>query len=219
MLTLLLKTRSFQRKLIEAMGAQDLLKLSHRLCCARSYQINTSLQIVPLPSKPSRIEHGAWQSEQALRPGVKGAAVKEQEPPGCPSSPSKGLTRGSCRSGGQPSEHTLPCENLLAPCWRVWNNMETLALPVWLAFISLWMRISKKSALLLSLINFPFQLWVFFLFCLPSALLEWFLNICTETKTSGIVCRCHPCKEKLDTVMNVGRITSLYFNFEGTLWC
>lgn len=97
--------------------------------------------------------------------------------------------------------------------------METLALPVWLAFISSWMRNSKKSALLLSLINFPFQLWVFFLFCLPSALLEWFLNICTETKTSGIVCRCHPCKEKLDTVMNVGRITSLYFNFEGTLWC
>lgn len=115
MLTLLLKTRSFQRKLIEAMGAQDLLKLSHRWCCARSYQINTSLQIVPLPSKPSRIEHGAWQSERALRPGVKGAGVKEQEPPGCPSSPSKGLTCGSCRSGGLLS-NTLPCENLLAPC-------------------------------------------------------------------------------------------------------
>lgn len=65
---------------METVGAQDLSKLSHRLCSICSNQVSTSLQMVPHPSKQSQREYGTpspyWASSK-LGPG------EGEAPQGC----------------------------------------------------------------------------------------------------------------------------------------
>ena len=112
-----------------------------------------------------------------------------------------------------------PAEDLLAKLMNILCYVKTYCY-VTLLFTKYFALDQKLRASFAFIFNqFPFPALCFLLYCLPSALLEWFLNICTEIKTSGTVSRTLPCKENLDIVINVGWITSLYFNFESTLWC
>lgn len=129
------------------------------------------------------------------------------------------LTCTSWWSTGQADEHTLLCEDLLLRYVIVYKiECKTQCYHyVFCIFFGLDQNLKTSFAFIFNQFRFPAL--CFLLYCLPSALLEWFLSICTKVKSSGTVSKSLPCKEKLDNVINVGWITSLYFNFESTLWC
>ena len=112
-------------------------------------------------------------------------------------------------SAGQADACTLLCEDLLLRyviVYKLQCKPQCCHYGFHIFFDLDW---KLKASFAFILCQFLFQALCFLLYCLPSAVLEWFLNICTEIKTSGTVSRSLPCKENLDIVINVGWMTSL----------